>query len=231
VEDGILTFTGDGLISVKPTSLNGGTLHIEDSEGNSYIYELGVVKQHTCTAGDREIIIQPMDSYDGFAVRRCVVCSDIMEVEPLTADDLCDEHQFSEWETELEATHQVSGMQRRTCIICGAEEISFTDKKPYESSELPITSAESTATSETASLANQSGEPISALVILAAYNTDGKMIGVRTKQMEMTAQETQTLTVEWEGNQSIGRITAFLVDPVTYTPLCNAQNLRESTND
>jgi hypothetical protein len=79
-ENGVLTFTGDGMISVLPQSMEGGTLYIEDSEGNTYTYVIDVVEEHTCTAGEREVIIAPTSEYDGFAVKCCPICDDIMEI-------------------------------------------------------------------------------------------------------------------------------------------------------
>jgi hypothetical protein len=225
VENGVLTFTGDGLISVKPTSLNGGTLHIEDSEGNSYIYELEVVSQHICTPGEQEIIVQPTSEYEGFAVRSCSVCGDLMEVEILSEDDLCAEHQFGDWELETEATHAAAGMQHRICAVCGAEEVSFTEKEPYKCEELPVSMEGQTATTGTVSLKNLSNETASMQFVLAAYDTNGKMIGVSTEQVEMSEQETMIQTVEWDEGQTVEKFVVFLLDPTMLSPLCEAQEI------
>jgi chemotaxis protein histidine kinase CheA len=58
-EDGVLTFTGDGTISVIPQDQLGGTLVIEDSEGNTYTYVIDVVEQHDCTAGEQQVVVKP----------------------------------------------------------------------------------------------------------------------------------------------------------------------------
>ena len=132
-ENGVLIFTGDGMISVTPTGMTGGTLCITDSEGNVYTYVISVVEPHTCTPGEREVVIPPTSEYDGFAVKCCDLCGEIMEVESLSAADLCEDHVFGEWKTEAEPTYKEEGLQSRTCTICGTVEYQFTPAKEFDS--------------------------------------------------------------------------------------------------
>ena len=125
IENGVLTFTGDGMISVTPTSQKGGTLYIEDSYGNLYVYEIEVVPEHTCEAGEQEVVFSPTTEYDGFAVRRCEICGDILEIENLSHESVCENHNFSDWTIEEEATCSQQGIRTRICTICGYTESEF----------------------------------------------------------------------------------------------------------
>ena len=129
--NGVLTFTGDGTISVTPLNMVGGTLYIEDSEGNTYTYVIDVVEQHECSAGDMEVVIPPTEEYDGFAVKRCRVCQDILEVIPLNFDDCCTEHTYGDWVVEVEATCKNMGLMSRVCSVCGLTETKFIDMKEH----------------------------------------------------------------------------------------------------
>ena len=125
VENGVLTFTGDGMIELTPVSGENGTLHIEDSEGNRYEYEVNVSPPHECHAGGIEIIVDPSDEYDGFGVRRCDICGEIMEIETVKEESLCEEHTFTEWVVETEPTDEDEGVRVRTCTVCGKKEYDF----------------------------------------------------------------------------------------------------------
>lgn len=228
MENGVLTFTGDGLISVTPTSQAGGILHIEDSEGNTYTYQLGVVAPHTCTPGEREVVVQPTEAYDGFAVRCCPVCGDIMEVELLTVEDLCSDHQFGPWETETEATHTAGGLQHRLCAVCGAVEYRATEKLSYTQEELPVTISSDTAGTQTAVLTNRSGETADVHMILAVYSSDGQMLASRAVAKELKPDETLDLTLQYAADASTAKTVVYLLDPLTLAPLCQKWQVSES---
>ena len=139
--NGVLTFKGDGMISVKPLSQTGGTLYIEDSEGNLYTYVIDVVAQHECTAGERETVIAPTKDYDGFAVKCCKVCGEIMEIDNLQFENICKNHTYGEWKTETSSTCTQSGIDTRSCSVCGKIEYEFTDKKEHSCNDWKITKA------------------------------------------------------------------------------------------
>lgn len=224
----MLTFTGDGLISVTPTSQAGGILHIEDSEGNTYTYQLDVVAPHTCTPGEREVVVQPTEAYDGFAVRCCPVCGDIMEVELLTVEDLCSEHEFGPWETETEATHTAGGLQHRLCTVCGAVEYRATEKLSYTQEELPVTISSDTTGTQTAVLTNRSGETADVHMILAVYSSDGQMLASRAVAKELKPDETLDLTLQYAADASTAKTVVYLLDPLTLAPLCQKWQVSES---
>lgn len=217
VENGVLTFTGDGIISVKPTNQAGGVLHITDSDGHAYTYNLTVVEPHTCAPGAREVVIQPTETYDGFAVRCCPECGDIMEIELLTTKDLCAEHTYGDWETETEATHTAGGLERRVCTKCGAEEYRTTETKPYTQEELPVTMEGTDAV-----LTNLSGEPLDVHMVLAVYGSDGQLLDCRTAVDEL--EHGGTLRLALPDLPGAGEHTAVcLLDPLTLAPLTPAR--------
>ena len=146
-EDGVLTFTGGGSIMVTPQSQAGGTLYVEDSEGNLYTYVINVVEAHECTAGEAQVIFPVTEESDGFAVKCCEICDEIMEVEVLHKEDRCEEHSFGEWVTELEATCVDNGMKARTCEACGTVEYDFTTTDEHTPGEWVIV-REATETEE-----------------------------------------------------------------------------------
>ena len=126
LENGVLEFTGPGTINVMPTNTNGGKLIIENDEGYTYTYNIEVVEAHTCTAGIQEVILSPTDEDDGFAVKCCEVCGDLMEIITLEHGK-CDTHTFGDWSTDLEATCTVGGIKTRECNVCGYTETNFTE--------------------------------------------------------------------------------------------------------
>ena len=121
-EDGVLTFTGDGSIDLIPYNTAGGTLYVTDSEGNSYTCVVDVVEEHECVAGEQEVVMPPCGDIDGFAVKRCAVCSDILDIIILSAEDCCEEHTYGAWEEYTSADCETRGMNVRTCSVCAAVE-------------------------------------------------------------------------------------------------------------
>jgi len=118
-ENGILTFTGGGMLSLMPNTVKDCTLHIEDSEGNHYTYAIDVVEQHECVMGERKTLISPDVDYDGVAVHCCVTCSEIMQISTLYANDMCEQHHFAAWEIVSEPTCTEAGVRAHTCTECG----------------------------------------------------------------------------------------------------------------
>ena len=124
-ENGVLTFTGDGMIEVTPADLSGGTLVVEDSDGNKYEYEMTVVAQHECTPDEREVIISPTADNDGFAVDCCSVCGDVINVELLSAKECT--HSYGEWVEDIAAVCNAEGLRHRDCTLCGYSESEVTE--------------------------------------------------------------------------------------------------------
>ncbi len=178
-ENGVLTFTGDGMISVVPQTLTGGTLYVEDSEGNVYTYVIDVVEQHECAAGERQVIIPPTVDYDGFAVKCCETCGEIMEIIPLYSEDCCVEHDFGEWVTELEATCIEKGIQTKTCTSCGKVEYQFIEMTDHSYGPWEIvTEATCTAQGEEKAICTICGEEISRSIEIVPH-TEGEWIVVK----------------------------------------------------
>ncbi len=125
IENGVLTFTGDAIINVKPLSTQGGTLVVEADDGTKYEYDLNVVEQHECDEDDYEVIISPTADYDGFAVKCCSVCEDVMDVVILSSSDC--EHTFGAWTNEITPTCNECGLRSHSCSKCGFEESEILD--------------------------------------------------------------------------------------------------------
>ncbi|MBQ3527040.1 MAG: leucine-rich repeat protein [Clostridia bacterium] len=118
ISDGVLSFTGDGMITAVPEGNESGTIRIEDSFGNVYDYVVDVVEEHVCIAGEAVIVMNPTEELDGFAVKRCSICEDTLEVITLSADDICTTHSFGEWNVMFESTGSVRGARERVCSVC-----------------------------------------------------------------------------------------------------------------
>lgn len=142
-ENGVLTFTGDGVISVTPQSGYDGTLYIQDSDGNLYTFEMDVVPEHTCCATQEEIVIPPTAEYEGFAVKRCDTCGDVLEIIPLSNKQICSAHSFGEWKTETEPSCAKCGLRERSCTVCGHTEYETVDTVPHTFGEWQVTKAAS----------------------------------------------------------------------------------------
>ena len=126
IENGEMTFTGGGIIYVKPTSAEDGTMYIENSEGASYTYNIEVAPEHTCTAGDREIALHATEDRDGIAVTRCSVCDQIIDVD-VVSHDACESHSFGDWVTLYAGDCQTCGIRQHACVNCGYTESELTE--------------------------------------------------------------------------------------------------------
>jgi len=138
-DNGVLTFTGNGTIEVTPNDTTDGTLYIEDSDGNTYVYEMDVVEQHDCTAGEQETVIPPSADIDGFAVKRCTVCGDILEIINLPAADYCETHTYSDWAEHTPSDCETRGMNVRSCSVCGAVEYALVGGEGHVSENWTVT--------------------------------------------------------------------------------------------
>lgn len=114
--DGVLTFTGDGMISVTPQNSDSGTLFIEDSEGNLYTYVLDVVGQHKCASTQNKTVVCPFEGNDGFAVKRCDVCDDILDVVILERDSIPDSETTVDVEILFGADRFTFGEDMSGCV-------------------------------------------------------------------------------------------------------------------
>ena len=150
-----------------------------------------------------------------------------MEVELLSLDDLCAEHEFGAWETETPATHSAGGLQHRICTVCGAEEFRATEKLLYTQDELPVT-IDGTSAAQAVTLTNQSGEPAYVHMILAAYGSNGQMLAARTVVEELEDGGTLTLAATFGPDAGVEKTAVYLLDPLTLAPLCQAREFSVS---
>ncbi len=130
-ENGVLTFTGDGVFEFTPHAEMTGTLHIENG-GNKEIINIDTVKPHTCSGSEWVITIPATADFDGYAVKLCDKCGEVCEFKTIS---LCDEHSFGEYVCELEATTEHCGIETRSCSVCGYSE---TKENPKLVSEFTV---------------------------------------------------------------------------------------------
>ncbi|MDO5396892.1 MAG: leucine-rich repeat protein, partial [bacterium] len=115
-ENGVLTFTGDAFIDVKPLGIHSGTLYVEMDGEVVKTYELDVVENHVCASDTWITGMNPSENESGFKVKKCDICDDIIDIEITSA---CTEHSYSEYKVDLEATEDADRVMSRTCINCG----------------------------------------------------------------------------------------------------------------
>lgn len=123
-ENGVLSFTGSGTLSVTPRSQVPGVLCVEMEDGSIKRYTLEVVEEHTCGSEDWTVIYGPSDEMDGLKVKYCDVCEEIVDMAAMAS---CSDHEFGESVLVLEPTLDAAGKEVRTCIHCGAQEYNYTD--------------------------------------------------------------------------------------------------------
>ena len=123
-KEGKLTFTGPGMISLVPHNETGGTLYVEDPEGNVKAFEIEVVEAHTCASDEWDVLVAPSDETDGVKAKCCSICDDVIAIESMAS---CSKHKYGEYESDMTATLEASGIQVHTCVNCGAMEYRYTD--------------------------------------------------------------------------------------------------------
>lgn len=102
---------------------------------------MDVVEQHDCTAGEQETVIPPSADIDGFAVKRCTVCGDILEIINLPAADYCETHTYSDWAEHTPSDCETRGMNVRNCSVCGAIEYALVGGEGHVSENWTVTKA------------------------------------------------------------------------------------------
>jgi len=125
LNDGVLTFTGGGVIEIIPEGTEGGTLYVEANGELIQTYEIDVVEKHTCSASGWTVEVHPTQETSGMRAKYCDVCGDVIDIEVM---EVCEEHVFGEFVTEMEASTESMGIRVRSCNICGCAEYDFTEK-------------------------------------------------------------------------------------------------------
>lgn len=121
-ENGKLTFTGNAVLEVTALSTEDGILYIKDDEGNVKEIVIDVVEAHTCHSDTWRVELAPSEEHDGYRVKCCDICEDVIAVETLSA---CSEHNFGDWIIEQEATEESMGIRYRECQNCYARETEY----------------------------------------------------------------------------------------------------------
>ena len=84
----------------------------------------------------------------------------------------------------------------------------------------------STDTSTTVSLKNNSQSTSALVFIVAAYNNDGKMIADKTLEKNLASSETIDLTVTYAANAGVTKVKAFVVMKGTLAPMREAWSMQ-----
>ena len=154
-EDGKLTFTGNGLISVVANTSAGGTLYVEDSNGNIKTYVIDVVPEHMCSSDTWIIEMTPNPEYDGAKAKYCDVCGDLIAIEAIP---LCTEHIFGEMQKVTEADCVTAGISTKECSVCHYIEYTFAEALGHSFSDWQVTEATCTADGERTRICMTCGE-------------------------------------------------------------------------
>ena len=123
-ENGVLSFTGSGTLSVTPRSQVPGVLCIEMEDGTVARYPMTVAEEHECGSEEWHVALAPTDTMNGFRVKFCDVCGEILDMGEMVA---CKNHVFAGYEESQSPTLDAAGVNVRTCIHCGCAEYDYTD--------------------------------------------------------------------------------------------------------
>ncbi|MBR0066820.1 MAG: hypothetical protein IJQ00_04425, partial [Kiritimatiellae bacterium] len=113
-----LEFTGDGTLSLIPTTGEDATLHIEDGYGNTYEYEIDIVPEHICS-GEEELYLPATQYHSGYMVKCCDICDEVIDIREVA---ICSTHSLGDWSFAPDATCTEAGFKSRTCSVCGYTE-------------------------------------------------------------------------------------------------------------
>ncbi len=116
MNDGVLTFTGPGYISVKALETGSGTLYIEKA-GVVKEYNYMVVEAHTCEALEPITLISPDASTEGYMLCLCSICKSIISIDKHKT--ACEEHIYGEFVTDMDSNGEELGIKHRVCKECG----------------------------------------------------------------------------------------------------------------
>ncbi len=137
--NGVLTFTGDGLIKFTPHEVGlEAVLHVRMTNGGEVKekeYAITSVPQHECCAGHSEILIPATSEEAAYAALCCDVCGEIVGFDRVP---FCSEHSFGEWQHTLDAACDHMGFNERTCSVCGYVEREQIAALPHSCGEWTV---------------------------------------------------------------------------------------------
>lgn len=122
--DGVLYFTGSGILSVTAESGTGGVLCIEAEDGTVKRCPIEVVEAHECGSEDWVTAAEPSGQEPGLRVKYCDICGEIIDMQEM---ELCDSHEFSPYYEAKSPDLTSSGVKKRTCVHCGCTQYVYTD--------------------------------------------------------------------------------------------------------
>jgi len=123
-ENGVLSFTGSGILSVTPRSQVPGVLCIEMEDGTVARYPMVVAEEHDCASEKWQIAIAPTDTTSGMQVKLCDVCGELVDMAEIVS---CGNHEYSDYAEAQSPSMEGAGVAMRSCIHCGCAEYSYED--------------------------------------------------------------------------------------------------------
>ena len=128
VVDGVVEFTGNATLQVMPLSDVGGTLYIDMGDGEVVEYTINVVETHECASESWVTLLSPTSETKGYAALYCDVCEEFIGFKEV---EYCNNHSFTEWTVDIPASCGSTGMDSRSCTICGYEETRLSDSNEH----------------------------------------------------------------------------------------------------
>lgn len=123
-ENGVLHFTGSGVLSVTPRSRVPGVLCVEMEDGTVARYPMVVAEEHDCASEEWHVAIAPTDTTSGMQVKLCDICGELVDMKELVS---CGNHEYSDYTQSQSPSMDGAGVNMRSCIHCGCAEYSHED--------------------------------------------------------------------------------------------------------
>ena len=97
------------------------------------------------------------------------------------------------------------------------------DVDPEEQKQaLKVTVAQISDTGTTVTVSNEGSTVTSAIMILAAYDSDGKMVAAQSSTLELPAGGSVEQRIVYRSDDDVSSVKVFLLEPETYQPLMAA---------
>lgn len=90
--------------------------------------------------------------------------------------------------------------------------------KEQTACEIDVTLSELTSNSAEIILTNQGTDTVTALYVVAAYDTQGRMVSVRSTQKMLSAHESYPVSISYENSTDACELKVFLLSPGTLIP-------------
>lgn len=126
-EDGVLTFTGSGILQIQATGISDGTIYISSDGEIVQTYVVELTEKHTCSSENWVTEIHPTEEHDGFVAKYCDICGELIDTMVV---EVCEDHHYGESKTETEENGMV--VRYAECQDCGYRSYSVEDTEETE---------------------------------------------------------------------------------------------------